>query len=313
MMDLDFFMGLKDSYKEYPLELMEFANNCKPIQSPQKHQNKNYKNNKNNYNNNKNNNYKNNYGSDKNNRNNRNNRDSLDDFNIERGKYKSFKQDDMKSKIRGALNKLSKNNIDSIITELNELSITKDEDNESLIDIIFSKAYTETKFSNLYAIICKSIKNEQLEKIMDEKYKVLYDECINLNSTNTNTFKNKNEATAFMSFVGDCYNEDVMDQDSIICIIDDLLDEIELDEIDLDEIELDKGESEKDNPFRIDYICSLMTTACNKLNKECKDDIEEYLITINKLKDSNYVDLREKFALIELIDLYEQSNKSDIA
>lgn len=294
-MDFDWFMRMKDSVLGIHPQLLEFINTYEPKQPHSKPYKKAKNNNNRLHNNNHDKNHDKNHGRNQNKYQNNNGKnhqsDNNDDFTIKRNnKFKPL-EDGIQSKIRGTLNKLSKNNGDAIITELLNLNIDKESDIEILVDIIFLKAYTETIYSNLYARMCRTLKkkyDDKIEEIMDKKYKVLFDECMEFETEKPNTFKTKADATAFIGFIGESYNEDVMDKDSVVCILDDLLD------------------NDTKCTFRIDYVCSLLGTCGKKLSAEGYEDIKEYIDDLDKLKDSESIDIREKFALIELMDVFDR-------
>ena len=56
--------------------------------------------------------------------------------------------------IRGILNKLSSSNFNNLASDLIELDIKSKEHLMALVDIIFKKAITETKFNDIYAKLC---------------------------------------------------------------------------------------------------------------------------------------------------------------
>jgi len=217
-----------------------------------------------------------------------------------------------KSKIKKILNKLSKNNIDSIEKSLKELKMS-DDDAKDFIDLIFEKACCEPKYSHLYAEICSSIKNEQMMSHLYVKYNFMVGECLKYEETvdlstaggsivdSSAVFSDKKEAVSFVEFIGELYNSGLIELVELLSVINGFFSS-------------DGIASPIKCQLRIDYICAILKRTNNKFRTESIDEVEGCIDAIKKLIECSEnvdtcegtkIDIREKFALVEIVELYQ--------
>jgi translation initiation factor 4G len=216
--------------------------------------------------------------------------------------------DDQKlySQIRSILNKLSGSNFNELANELIQSDIKNKNNLNTLVEIIFKKAIMETKFNDIYAKLCFELSPYHIDideekvyfrELLLNKCQHTFEECISLDNRDDthsdedeediiDTMKFKEHVLGCMRFIGELYNNNLITNKIIYnCFL-----------ILFSKINFNKAHC-------IDSICTLMETVGKKFFTLVRSDGEILFKKINELKNNNKINKKDKFALMDLIDL----------
>lgn len=189
--------------------------------------------------------------------------------------------------IRSKLNKLTNDNIDDVIKELLELSITSKEHLDELTNIIILKAMTERMFSELYVKICSEYtpyfiiaKTEKIsfKSVLISKCQEIYMKCINSECELLDK-----QRIGFISFLGQLYVGGVI----TLSIIESCLNEL--------------IRKYKQIPEGITLAVILMNTVKTKIMKTDIEKYNKYVDTFEKIISSG-VSLKDKFKIQDMLE-----------
>lgn len=208
-------------------------------------------------------------------------------------KLNQTSDDKLYSQIRSLLNKLSDSNFNSLLEELKTYNITSLAHLNKLVELIFSKATSECKFSYMYAKLSLSLANfcitdgnetHSFRRILIKQCQDIFKQCIMDNSTIDKMFGN-----GCMTFIGELYLHNLLSGAIINSCFLLMLANV--------------GNTAISNPNNIDYISTLMRTTIKKFINTNNKDIENIFDKIEKLIESGTLQTRDKFSLMDLVDI----------
>ncbi len=244
-----------------------------------------------------------------NNRNNRNNKndwrkndaiqDQIPKDNwILANKLKQTDDEKLYSNFRSLLNKLSDSNFDVLLHELTSLEIEKSEHLMKLAEFIFNKALVEPKFGYMYAKLARGLVGFSLKEqdkvfyfreLLISKCQMMFNECVTFDTVNTNI--TRDSGVGCMSFIGELYLCDLLTSKIInSCFM----------------LLLIKADNTKTH--LIDFISALMKVVSNTFMSKYPNETKLIFEKIDKLITSGEFQNKDKFALMDLVDL-RRSNK----
>lgn len=217
---------------------------------------------------------------------------------------KKFNQTDdekLYAQFRSILNKLSEGNFNELAKELTAVEIARQDHLAKLADFIFDKAIIEPKFSVMYAKLAREIagycvkENDKpiyFRELLINKCQSMFNECISFDPTiQGKRLITKEIANGCMTFIGELYNHELLTAKIInSCFLLLLL------------------RAEQNKSFVIDSINTLMKVAGNIFNSKSKQEGIIIFEKVNGLIKSNKLPNKEKFALMDLIDLKNKNN-----
>lgn len=214
---------------------------------------------------------------------------------------KKDKTDDEKLnlQIRGILNKLSAANFNELANEFVQLNIKSKDHLMSLVDTIFKKAIIETKFNEIYAKLCYELASYYIEEennnkvyfreLLLNKCQHMFEECTNiknLDDSKSDIFKSKGQIIGCIKFIGELYNINLLTNKVIYSCFLILLSKIT-----------------NENIYTIDSICTLMQTINDKFREAALKESDAIYDRIEKLKNSDGIEKKYKFALMDILDI----------
>ena len=212
---------------------------------------------------------------------------------------KNTQDDDEKlySIFRSLLNKLTDKNLDELSDELINSDIQEREHLEKLVDFVFHKSITESNFATLYAILSKKLiglyvkcddKKVYFRELLIKKCQNMFVECISIDTLDelSPNFKRKSEVLGCVMYVGELYNQNLLTDKIINSCFKLIFAHIELKKI-----------------FIIDILCTFIKTVGKKFSKSSPNDTKIIFNNLSNLKDSKAIELKEKFAIMDLIDM----------
>lgn len=216
---------------------------------------------------------------------------------------KKFNQTDdekLYSQFRSVLNKLSGSNFNELAQELTAVEITRQEHLVKLAELIFEKAIIEQKFSDMYAKLAREIsgycvkendKTAYFRELLINKCQTTFNECISYDPViQGKRVITKEIAVGCMTFIGELYNHDLLTSKIInTCFL------------------LMLMRAEQNKSFVVDSINTLMKTVGHIFNNKAKQESNVIFEKINGLIKSNKLPNKEKFALMDLVDLKNQN------
>ena len=238
---------------------------------------------------------------------------------------KPTKSDDEKlySEFRGILNKLTEQTFDNLSNDLVALEITTKDHLAKLADLIFQKGIIDIEFSLLYGKLSKKLagyyivddfiedgeeeKEKEKEKeedddkeIVDKKVyfrellisecQITFNSCIMYDPKSKEDQKvvSKHKATGSMIFIGSLYNCDMLTNKIInSCFL----------------LLLMKINAGNPNGYLVDCFSELMKTVGKIFTCRCVQETELIYQRIDLLIKSGKLDNRDRFALMDLVDL----------
>jgi len=225
---------------------------------------------------------------------------------------KKTKTDDEKLhlQIRGILNKLSTSNFNELANEFIQLNIRSKDHLMSLVDIIFKKAIVESKFNEIYAKLCYELASYYIEdnndnddrvyfrELLLNKCQQMFEEAANIKSlvggTNvpvTETFRSKEQIIGCIKFIGELYNINLLTNKVVYSCLLILLSKVS-----------------PGNIYTIDCICMLMQTISTKFVTSSPNEALNIYDKLDRLKNSESIEKKDKFALMDILDLRKSKN-----
>lgn len=208
-------------------------------------------------------------------------------------KLKQTDDEKLYSNIRSLLNKLSDSNFDVLISELMALDISKSEHLIKLVEFLFIKALTEPKFGYMYAKLAKGLVNFSIKEqdnvfcfreLLIRKCQMMFNDCVSFDTVNTNITKER--AMGCMSFIGELYLCDLLNNKIInSCFL----------------LMLIKVDNTK--PYLIEFISTLMKVVSKTFIIKCPNESKIVFEKIQKIIDSGDFLSKEKFTLMDIMDL----------
>ncbi|ARF11724.1 eukaryotic translation initiation factor 4G [Klosneuvirus KNV1] len=212
---------------------------------------------------------------------------------------KKFNQTDdekLYAQFRSILNKLSEGNFNELAQELTAVEIARQDHLAKLADLIFDKAIIEPKFSVMYAKLAREIagycvkendKTIYFRELLINKCQSMFNECISFDPTvQGKRLITKEIAVGCMTFIGELYNHELLTGKIInSCFL------------------LLLMRAEQNKSFVIESINTLMKVAGNMFNSKSKQEGIVIFDKVNGLIKSNKLPNKEKFALMDLMDL----------
>lgn len=216
---------------------------------------------------------------------------------------KKFNQDDdekLYSQFRSILNKLSDSNLKELSNDLISTKITRKEHLDKLVEFIFLKAISEPKFSEMYAKLTKELSayyiliDEQkiyFREILINKCQSMFNECLSFDKElevlpKGDTFKFKDQVLGCMNYIGELYNQELLTDKIINSCFNLIHIKINLKKV-----------------YTVDILCTLIKTVGNKFSKKASTDFNICFEKINMLKTNNNLTIKEKFMIMDIIDL----------
>lgn len=217
-----------------------------------------------------------------------NNNNTITPINTALIKKKNNKTDDekIKSEMRSILNKISSDNFTKLVDDILKIKITSIELLNFLVELLFEKAIVEHKYSSLYAEISLkfidiTFDNVTLRKLLLNKCQQSFMKY--LKNELDDTFKLK----GYMQYLGELYNIGIFyDAISTNCI----------------KMMIKAAQNNTDNV--VSMIKIYIKTIWNKFTKH-----ELFNIIMNDiiiLKSTKGISVKDKFAIMDLEDMYKK-------
>lgn len=207
---------------------------------------------------------------------------------------------------RSILNKISDSNLEELFEELINLDIINAQHLEKLVDFLFIKAISEQKFITTYAKLSKLlsvlyINIDEDDKIyfrtlLINKCQYMFTNAVSLeepleNLDNSNAiFKFKNHVLGCVEYIGELYNQELLSDRIITCCFGLLF---------------TKGANKI---YTIDILCTLIKTIGANFFKKCPTEANQTFENINQLKDEPTINTKDKFAIMDILDLKKKQN-----
>jgi hypothetical protein len=200
--------------------------------------------------------------------------------------------------INRELNKLSPNNINSIVQVIIQLNLKEQSIVDNIIDEICKKSIIEVKFTFVYAKLCKTLvdklsSNQLFRCTLLNKSQVLFNNVIsfcenaNYGEYNTSFYKSKNIMLGAITFIGGLYNECILSLKLVILCCNIMLEKIENGLLNL-----------------LDPFVQLLITIVKKFVTEqhMKDTIDNIFHQLNNIKNNPAITKKDKFTIMDLLD-----------
>lgn len=264
----DLLIKYKDKNISYPPELQKYVDSIKSIQIKTKTSYGNWK---------KPSNYKNNWLLEK----------------------KLNKNDDEKieSKCKGILNKISDSNFDEMIEELLSLEINTDDQLNILVNQIFKKAVIERNFNHMYAKLCFKLlhifivvnnQNRYFRVLFINKCQHMFEAISKVNTEKDlidSEFKSKEEINGLISFVGELYNHNILNDNIIYGCVLTLL------------IGIDSNRWSS-----IEQTCTLIESIKTKFKKSSNKNYKNVMNELTKIQKRTDIQMKDKFILMDILE-----------
>jgi len=216
-------------------------------------------------------------------------------------KFNQTEDDKLYAQFRSILNKLSGSNFNELAQELTAVEISRQEHLAKLAEFIFDKAIIEPKFSVMYAKLAKEIagycikENDKMvyfRELLINKCQSMFNECISFDpAIQGKKIITKEMAVGCMTFIGELYNHELLTAKIInSCFL------------------LLLMRAEQNKSFVIDSINTLMKVSGSVFNSKSRQEVIVIFEKVNALIKSNKLPNKEKFALMDLIDLKNKNN-----
>ena len=207
--------------------------------------------------------------------------------------------DKLYSQFRGILNKISDSNLKELSDEIISLNITKKEQLVNLVDVIFTKAISESKFCTVYSKLSKHLASYYIEenntkiyfrKILINKCQTMFSEAISLdeelsNDSDNQCFKFKNQIIGCITYIGELYNQELLTHQIISSCFDLIFVKVSL-----------------KKAYIMEIMCTFMSVVHDKFSKECSEEFETRVGLIKNIKDSSDISIKDKFAIMDVLD-----------
>jgi len=196
------------------------------------------------------------------------------------------------------LNKLSKDNFDSLTKKLIEIDINNQKLVQQVIEIIFKKAINEPHFGEVYAELCNQLENKNYcDGKINFKREILtqcqkeFEKEKEQNDVSV-LIKLKMEYLGNIKFVGELFKKDMISNAIIFQCMRKLINKI------------DKNDKNDKND-NIECICKLITTIGETVdkNKQNSNLLNPYFETLTIISNDSKNDFRYRFMIKDVIDL----------
>jgi translation initiation factor 4G len=221
-------------------------------------------------------------------------------------KLKQTEDDKLTSEFRGILNKLSSSNFNELAKEIVTLDIKKKEHLIILVDAIFMKAITESKFADMYAKLSKELASYYIEEGSDEENKesqniyfrellinkcqIMFNDIVSISGNNENgdniTPRTKEQILGCITFIGELYNQELLTDKIIFSCFRILF------------VKVGTGKE-----HIIDSLCVLIKTVGKNFSTRCKKESTICYDKFVTLKDSKNIPNKDKFNIMDVLDL----------
>ena len=198
-------------------------------------------------------------------------------------------------KVKGVMNKLSKDNFDRLSEELYEIEINNKELVQEVINIIFKKAISEPCFGEIYASLCKKLSDKVYCNDINFKREILLHcqkefekEKIQVTDEEKKII-NKINMLGNMKFLGELYKKDIITVAIIFECMRKLVSNIQNNIYKVDNIEC---------------ICKLIVTTGKYIYKQNYSvTLDKYLKFLEEVSNDKSNDFRSRFMIKDLLDL----------
>ncbi len=188
--------------------------------------------------------------------------------------------------IRELLNKINDSNYNIIITQINELQFNTIEHFNLFINILLEKTIREEKFAHLYA---KIIANLHILNLNLSFKQLLLQECQRIFHKNIIQANiNKCDAVAFVSFLSQLYNFNVINIDTIYGFLQTLFSYV-------------SQQDKINNNKIIDMICQIIQLSYLNLQHHI-DSFQSLINDLKILTNANYVTKRQQIVIEDLLE-----------
>lgn len=213
-------------------------------------------------------------------------------------KFNQTDDDKIYTQFRSILNKLSDSNFNELAKEITNLGILKQNHLSALVELIFNKAIIESKFSIMYAKLSKELasyyikemdngKDIYFRELLINKCQVMFTDCVSYDPTAENkTLITKEMAIGCMTFIGELYNCELLTNKIINSCFSLLIMKIGM-----------------NKPYVIDCISVLMKTIGKIFINKCPNESKIIFEKLEKLVSSGKLSNKDKFGLMDLLDL----------
>jgi len=201
--------------------------------------------------------------------------------------------------IRLILNRLADDNIKELAEELINININKKIHMEKLAEFIFLKATNEQKFCDLYSklskelvsyyIIDNSIEGKKeifFRELLITRCQIAFNKCF----SNSDQLMTKEKILGCIIFIGTLYNNFLLTNGIINSCFSILF------------IKISSSE------YVIDSICTLMKIVGKKFCQKAPQESQICFEKMEKLKDSSDISKKDKFMIMDLLDLKKDEN-----
>lgn len=199
---------------------------------------------------------------------------------------------------RSILNKLSDSNFNELADELVSVQIKTQEQLAKLVETVFIKAISETKFVEIYAKLSKELSSYYVEEGDKKVYfrELLINRCQNTFNRGTsydksddndvNNSRMKQEILGCITFIGELYKYEMLTSKIINSCFIHLFTRLSL-----------------NKAYIVDCLCTLFKIVGKDFFTKSPDEANNCINKLDKLKSSQNIQLKEKFAIMDIIDL----------
>lgn len=191
--------------------------------------------------------------------------------------------DKLLAKIKGTLNKISNENYQEMINQLQEYEINTLNNLRGFVKILFNKALNESQYINIYVHICETfMKYFIIDPLDDKKYTfrgILLNTCqesFEKYTSKKDKFDDEEEEIIFkgelfgcIRFIGELYNIGIINNEILKSCIVNLLSKVNTNEL-----------------FTIETLCILIEAVGDEYKKRDGESLKKYLGKINELKNT---------------------------
>uniref|UniRef100_A0A8C4WUX9 MIF4G domain-containing protein n=1 Tax=Eptatretus burgeri TaxID=7764 RepID=A0A8C4WUX9_EPTBU len=206
--------------------------------------------------------------------------------------------EDIIRQFRSLLNKLTPENFDRIIHQMKSINITKEGHLKDIVQLVLSKAMMESKFSEVYAIMCSHLSKIEVQQTSKpgnilnfrilliqgchNEFKMGMDGSSSLDDAASKE-KARQRALGNVIFIGELFKAEVLHESVISDIVRGLL----------------KDGKEQS----LEYLCRLLGVAGKILDSTQRAMMNEHFTSLNRLVKGRKMSSRMRFMLQDLIDL----------
>lgn len=200
--------------------------------------------------------------------------------------------------INDLLNKLSESNIDKVSSSIFELKIISREQMIHLVNSIISEAIINHKFTELYAKLCHKLMpfyimiHEEVEGKVHFR-EILLSRCQDIFEEYMNDISNvdKTKLLGLSGMIGHLYTLNILSSSVLLLCFNDMYKNIN---------------SQSSNI--VNALCTLMTTSGKEYYKRDKQRADLCMYKMETLKNSEEIEKREQFLVMDLLDLKKKEN-----